>query len=38
MKLPEITGINKHAIKFIKEKQPSYRPIYTFSLVKLETF
>ena len=28
--------MNKYAIKLIEEKQPSYRPIYTFSLMKLE--
>ncbi len=37
MELSENTGMNKHTIELIKEKQPSYEPIYTFSLVELET-
>lgn len=37
MGLPENIGMNKHAIKLIDGKQPSYRPIYALSLVELET-
>lgn len=37
MELPENTGINKHAIELVKGKQPSYGPIYSLGLVKLET-
>ncbi len=37
MKLPENTGMNKHAIKLIEGKQPPYGPIYTLSLVELKT-
>ena len=37
MKLFENTGINKYAIKMIKEKQPFYGPIYTLNPVELET-
>ena len=29
-------GINKHAIKLINGKQPSYRPIYSLGPVKLK--
>lgn len=29
--------MNKHAIELIDKKQPSYRPIYAFSPVELET-
>ena len=36
MKLPENTGINKHAIKLEKGKQPSYRLIYSLGLVELQ--
>ncbi len=37
MELPENTGMNKHAIELIEEKQPPYGPIYAFSPVELET-
>ncbi len=30
-------GMNEHTIKLIDGKQPPYKPIYTFNLVKLET-
>lgn len=35
--MSEKTGINKHAIKLIKDKQTPYGPIYAFNLVELET-
>lgn len=31
------TGINKDVIKLVKDKQPSYRSIYSLNPVKLET-
>ena len=37
MELPEITGINKNPIELVGGKQPSYGPIYSLSLVELET-
>lgn len=37
MELFKNTSINKHIIKLVKSKQLSYRPIYAFSLVELET-
>ena len=37
MELPENTGINEHAIKLEKEKQPLYRPIYSLEPVELGT-
>ncbi len=37
MELLENTGINEHAIELIDRKQPFYEPIYTLSLVELET-
>ncbi len=37
MELPENTGINKHTIKLIERKQPSYRPIYTLNSMELRT-
>lgn len=37
MELLENTGINKHDIKLIKEKQLLYGPIHTLSQVELET-
>lgn len=37
MELPKNTGINKHIIKLIEDKQPLYRPIYSLDLVELET-
>ena len=37
MELPENMGMNEHAIELIDGKQPSYGPIYAFSLVELET-
>ena len=35
--LPENTGMNEHAIKLEKGKQPPFRPIYSLRLVELET-
>ncbi len=37
MELPENTSMNKHIIELIEGKQPPYGPIYTLSLVELET-
>lgn len=37
IKLFENIGINKYIIELIKGKQLSYRPIYAFSLIKLDT-
>ena len=37
MKLPENTGINKHAIELLKVKQSPYDPIYSLGPVELET-
>ncbi len=37
MELLENTGMNAYAIKLIEGKQPPYGPIYTLSLVELET-
>ena len=37
IKLPENTGINKHAIELQDGKQPLYRPIYSLGPVELET-
>ena len=37
IELPENTGINKHAIKLQRGKQPPYRPIYSLGSVKLES-
>ena len=37
MELPENTGMNKHAIELIEEKQLLYGQIYALSLVELET-
>ena len=34
--LPEITGMNKHAIKLEESKQPPFGPIYSLELVELE--
>ena len=36
-KLPENTGMNKHAIKLAESKQPLFGPIYSLGPVKLET-
>lgn len=36
-KLPEHTGINNHPIKLIDNRQPSYRPIYSWELIEMET-
>ena len=36
IKLSKNTGINKHTIKWIKEKQLAYRLIYALSLLELE--
>ena len=38
MELSENTGINKHAIKLEKGKQPPYKLIYSLRLVELKTF
>ena len=35
---PEPTKVNKHAIKLEKDKQSSYRPIYSLGPVELKTF
>ena len=35
--LPERTGVNEHAIKLEKGKQPSYGPIYSLGLIELKT-
>lgn len=35
--LLEQINFNEHIIKFKSDKQPSYRPIYSLGLVKLET-
>ncbi len=37
MELPKNIGMNEHAIELIEGKQPPYGPIYTFSLMELET-
>ncbi len=37
IELPENTGMNKHAMRLIDEKQPPYRSIYAFCLVELKT-
>ena len=37
MELPENTGINEHVIELIEDKQTPYSPIYSLSLVELET-
>ena len=37
MELPENTGMNEHAIKLEKGKQPFFGPIYSLDLVELET-
>ena len=37
MELPENIGINKHAIKQKKDKQPLFGPIYSLGLVELKT-
>lgn len=37
MELPNNIGINKYAIKLIKDKQPLYRPIYSLGSIELET-
>lgn len=37
IELPKNIDINKHGIKLIDIKQPPYGPIYTLSLVELET-
>ena len=36
-KLPENTGINKHATKLEENKQSSFGPIYNLGLVELKT-
>ena len=36
-KLPEHTGINKHAIKLVNNQQPPYKPIYSLKPVELES-
>ncbi len=37
IELPENANINKYINKLINEKQSSYKPIYSLSLVKLES-
>ena len=37
MELSENTGINKHVIKLVKGKQPSYSSIYSLDPVEMET-
>ena len=37
VELQKNTGINEHAIKFKKNKQPSFEPIYNLELVELKT-
>lgn len=37
MKLPKNTGINKHIIELVEDKQSLYRPIYILSLMELMT-
>lgn len=37
IQLPENTGMNEYVIELVESKQPSYRPIYSLSLVELET-
>ncbi len=37
IELPKNTGMNEHIIELIEGKQPPYEPIYTLSLVELET-
>lgn len=36
MELLKNTGISEHAIKLVEDNQPSYGPIYSPELVKLE--
>ena len=36
--LPEGTGINKHIIKLVEGKQPTYRPIYSLGPVERKIF
>ena len=36
IKLPKYTGMNSHAIKLEKDKQPLFKPIYSLGPVKLE--
>lgn len=36
--LPEQTNFNKHIIKLEDGREPSYRQIYSLSLIELETF
>lgn len=38
MELIENTNINKHAIKLVEDKQPSYKLIYSLSWVKPKIF
>ena len=35
--LLEVTKLNQHAIKLQEDQQPPYRPIYSLSIVELET-
>lgn len=37
MELPKIIRINEYAIELIDGKQSFYKPIYTLSLIELET-
>ncbi len=36
VELPEHTGINDHAIKFVDDWQPPYGPIYSLGPIELE--
>ena len=38
IELPKNTDVNKHVIKLQKDKQPSYRPIYSLGPVELKTW
>lgn len=38
MELPNNISINRYVIELVEGKQLSYRPIYSLSLVELETF
>ena len=37
LELPDYTGINDHAIELVDDWQPPYAPIYSLSLVEMET-
>lgn len=36
MEFPKNTGINKHAIELVEDKQSQYKLIYALSLLELE--